>query len=139
MPNKDKHELIIFEGEKEVRCLWYNNEWFYSIIDIIEVLTDSEEPKKYWNALKTRAKTEGFEETLDQIVQMKLKAQDGRFRLTDTANRQTILRLIQSIPSPKAEPIRLWLAQVGDERFGEIEHPEQAIERVRRTYKAKGY
>jgi DNA-damage-inducible protein D len=139
MPTNDKHELVIFEGEREVRRLWYNNEWYYSVIDIIAVLTDSQEPRKYWTALKARAKTEGFEETLDQVVQLKLKAQDGRFRLTDTANRQTVLRLIQSIPSPKAEPIRLWLAQVGEERFEEIENPELAIERVRQTYRAKGY
>lgn len=123
----------------EIRRIWYNDEWYYSIIDIIRYLTDSTNANDYWRKLKARAKTEGFEETLDQVVQLKLKAQDGRFRLTDTANRQTVLRLIQSIPSPKAEPVRLWLAQVGEERFEEIEHPQQTIERIRQTYRAKGY
>lgn len=89
--------------------------------------------------LKARAKSEGFDETLAQIEPLKLKSPDGRFRLTDTANRQTLLRLIQSIPSPKAEPFRLWLAQVGEERFEEVENPELALERVRATYRAKGY
>jgi DNA-damage-inducible protein D len=123
----------------EIRRVWYDDEWHYSIIDIIRYLTDSTNANDYWTKLKARVKTEGFEETLGQIVQLKLKARDGRFRLTDTANRQTVLRLIQSIPSPKAEPVRLWLAQVGEERFEEIENPEQAIERVRQTYRAKGY
>src|SRR5947209_7294811 len=124
---------------KEIRRIWHQGEWYYSVIDIIAVLTDSANPNTYWRVLKTRAKTEGFEETLTQIEQLKLKSPDGRFRQTDTANRQTLLRLIQSIPSPLAEPFRLWLAQVGEERLEEIEHPETAIERVRASYKAKGY
>jgi len=123
----------------EIRRIWYNGEWHYSIIDIIRYLTESTNANDYWTKLKARAKTEGFEETLNQVVQLKLKARDGRFRLTDTANRQTVLRLIQSIPSPKAEPIRLWLAQVGEERFEEIEHPEQAIEKFRQRLQAQGH
>ncbi len=90
-----------------------------------------------WKQLKI--KTEGFNEALAQIEQLKFKSPDSRFRLTDTANRETLLRIIQSIPSPRAEPFRLWLARVGEERFEEIEHPEAAIERVRATYRAKGY
>jgi DNA-damage-inducible protein D len=98
---------------------------------VIAVLTDSTNPSTYWRVLKLRLATEGFNDALAQIEPLKLKSADNRFRLTDTANRQTLLRLIQSIPSPRAEPFRLWLAQVGEERLKEIEHPEAAIERVR--------
>ena len=106
---------------------------------MVAVLTDSDRARKYWSDLKTRAKTEGLDEAVVQIVEIRLKSPDGKFRLTDTANRQTLLRIIQSIPSPRAEPFKLWLAQVGEERLEEIEHPEAAIERVRATWKAKGY
>src|SRR5207248_2536566 len=115
-------------------------EWYWSIIDVIAILTDSPQPRVYWSQLKERAKKEeGFDEALVQIEQLKLKSPDGKFRLTDTANRQTLLRIIQSVPSPRAEPFKLWLAQVGEERFEEIEHPEAALERVRATWRAKGY
>ncbi|GHP00375.1 phage antirepressor [Reticulibacter mediterranei] len=124
----------------DVRRLWHRNEWYYAIVDIIGFLTESKDPGAYWRNTKKRlAQDEGAQQTLDHLVQLKLKAQDGRFRLTDTGNRQTILRLMQSIPSPRAEPLRLWLAQVGEERFEEIEHPEIALERVKQTYRAKGY
>jgi DNA-damage-inducible protein D len=106
---------------------------------VIAILTDSTNPRVYWSKLKERATSEGFEETLSQVEPLKLKSPDGRFRQTDTANRQTLLRLIQSIPSPRAEPFRLWLAQVGEERLEEIEHPEAALERIKAMYKAKGY
>lgn len=131
-------DLSIFE-QKQLRRIWHKGEWYYSIIDVIAILTDSPQPRVYWARLKERIKSEGFNEALAQIDQLKLKSPDGRFRLTDTANRQTLLRLIQSIPSPRAEPFRLWLAQVGEERFEEIENPEATLERVRATYKAKGY
>jgi DNA-damage-inducible protein D len=130
--------LSIFE-QKQLRRVWYKGEWYYSIIDVIAVLTDSTDPRKYWVALKARAKTEGFDETLAQIEHLKLKSIDGRLRVTDTANRQALLRIIQSVPSPKAEPFRLWLAKVGEERFEEIENPEAALDRIRATYRAKGY
>jgi DNA-damage-inducible protein D len=123
----------------QIRRVWHNGEWYYSVVDIISVLTDSSNPRDYWNKIKNRARTEGFEEPLSQVLQLRLKASDGRFRLTDTANRQALLRIIQSVPSPKAETIRLWLAQVGEERFVEIEHPEAALDRVRATYRARGY
>jgi DNA-damage-inducible protein D len=120
--------------------LWHKGEWYWSIVDVIAILTDSPQPRVYWSQLKERVKNvEGFDEALVQIEQLRLKASDGRFRLTDTANRQTLLRIIQSIPSPRAEPFRLWLAQVGEERFEEIEHPEAALGRVRAMYRAKGY
>jgi DNA-damage-inducible protein D len=124
----------------EVRRVWHRGEWYYAVIDLIAFLTESKDPGGYWRNTKKRLlHDEGAEQALAHLVQLKLKAHDGRFRLTDTANRQTVLRLMQSIPSPRAEPLRLWLAQVGEERFEEVEHPEQAIERVRKAYRAKGY
>lgn len=139
MSNKENNlNLSLFE-KKQIRRVWHKGEWYYSIIDVIAVLTDSTEPRKYWVALKARTKIEGFDEAIVQIEPLKLKSTDGRFRLTDTANRQTLLRIIQSIPSPHAEPFRLWLAQVGEERFQEIENPEAALDRVRATYRDKGY
>lgn len=134
-----------FVGEEpfHIRRIWNieREEWFYSITDVVGVLIpDSPDPNGYWRTLKRRLKEEeGFDETTAQIIQYRLKSRDGKFRLTDAANRQTLLRLIQSIPSPQAEPMRLWLAQVGEERFEEIEHPEAALERIRETYRAKGY
>src|SRR5712692_2832405 len=130
--------LSIFE-QKKIRRIWHKGEWYWSVVDVIDILSDSPQPRVYWARLKERINTEGFNEALAKIEQLKLKSPDGRFRLTDTANRETLLRIIQSIPSPRAEPFRLWLARVGEERFEEIEHPEAAIERVRATYRAKGY
>lgn len=138
MSSKDSSELSLFE-QKMIRRVWHKDEWYYSIVDVIAVLTDSPNPRNYWSLLKARAKTEGLDETLIQIEPLKLKSPDGRFRLTDAANRQTLLRILQSVPSPKAEPFRLWLAEVGEERLEEIENPEAALNRVRATYRAKGY
>lgn len=138
MTQEDTTELSLFE-QKQLRRVWYNSEWYYSIIDVIAILTGSDRPRKYWSDLKARAKAEGFDEALVQIKELKLKSPDGKFRLTDTANRQTLLRIIQMIPSSRAEPFKLWLAQVGEERFEEIENPESALNRVRETYRAKGY
>ena len=122
----------------EIRRVWYKGEWYYSVIDIIAFLTGTTNAPSYWGVLKQRLKdTEGFEED-SHIEQLKLQASDKRFRLTDTMNRQAVLRLLQSVPSPKAEPFRLWLATVGEERFEEIEHPEKALERVRARYRAQG-
>ncbi len=139
MPEEEKNlELALFE-RRQLRRVWHKGEWYYSITDVVALLTDSTSPRVYWAKLKERAKTEGLDETLVQIESLKLRSTDGRLRLTDTANRQTLLRILQSIPSPKAEPFRLWLAQVGEERFEEIEDPEKALDRVRATYRAKGY
>ena len=138
MAKEDNLGLSIFE-QKQLRRVWYKGEWYYSIIDVVAILSDSADPRKYWVALKARAKSEGFDETLTHIESLKLTSPDGRFRVTATANRQTLLRIIQSVPSPKAEPFRLWLAEVGEERFEEIENPEAALNRVRAMYKAKGY
>lgn len=135
---------FIGEGKQlEIRRVWNAEraEWFYSIVDVIAVLLpNSPNAGSYWSTLKNRMKAEeGFDETEAQIVQYRLKAKDGKFRLTDTANRQTLLRIIQSVPSPLAEPVRQWLARVGEDRFEEIEHPEAALERIRETYRARGY
>lgn len=138
MSQDEQKELALFE-QKPVRRIWHKEEWYYSIIDVIAVLTGSPNPRNYWSMLKGKLQKEGFDEAIAAIEQLKLKSSDNRFRLTDTANRQTLLRLIQSIPSPNAEPFRVWLAQVGEERLEEIEHPEIALERVRATYKTKGY
>lgn len=138
MTTDDTKGLALFE-QNMIRRVWHNNEWYYSIIDVIAVLTESSNPRNYWTTLKARAKSEGFDEAIALIVPLKLKSADSRFRLTETANRATLLRLIQSIPSPRAEPFRMWLAQVGEERLEEIENPEAAIERVREMYRTRGH
>lgn len=129
----------VFAGS--VRRIWHDNEWHYAIIDVIEVLTESIDPGRYWRNLKQKrlTKEEASIETLASIVQLKLQARDNRFRLTDLCNRKTLLRIIQSIPSPHAESFKLWLAEVGNERIAEVENPELALKRVRATYRAKGY
>jgi BRO family, N-terminal domain len=130
MTTDDSKSLALF-GQQTIRRVWHTDEWYYSIVDVIAVLTESANPRNYWNMLKARAKSEGFDAAMAAIVPLKLKSADNRFRLTETANRATLLRIIQSNPSPRAEPFRLWLAQVGDERLEEIENPEAAIARIR--------
>ena len=134
----ENSNLIPFEG-KEIRKEWHNEQWFFSIIDVIEVLTETERPRKYWNDLKKKLTTEGYNETSEKIGQLKMKATDGKSRLTDCANTEGILRIIMSVPSPKAEPLKLWMAQVGTERIQEIDNPELGFERMKEIYKAKGY
>lgn len=131
--------IKLFE-EKKVRSVYNEQEekWYFSVIDVIQVLTDSTVPKRYWSDLKKKLSKEGSQ-AYDKIVRFKMIAEDGKNRVTDTANTETLLRLIQSIPSPKAEPFKQWLAQVGAERIAEIENPELAQARIRATYKAKGY
>ena len=134
----DKHNaLVVFEG-KNIRRLWHKEEWHFSIIDIVAVLTDSSIPKRYWSDLKSKLLEEGFE-PYDKIVQLKMLAEDGKLRETDSANTETMLRLIQSIPSKKAEPFKRWLAQVGYDRIQEIENPELAQDRAKEYYELKGY
>lgn len=129
----------VFRG-KNIRRLFHENEWCFSIIDIVESLTDSPRARIYWADLKRRlANNEGFSELYAKCVQLKLKSSDGKMRETDCANAETIFRIIQSIPSPKAEPFKRWLAKVGYERVQEIEDPERAIQRTRALYEAKGY
>ena len=130
--------IAIFRG-KEIRKTIHMNEWWFSIIDVIEVLTGSDRPRKYWSDLKNRMILEGYIEVSEKIGQLKMIAPDGKMRLTDCANTETMFRIIQSIPSPKAEPFKRWMAKVGYERVQEIEDPELATKRTRAIYKAKGY
>jgi len=129
--------LIVFQG-KGIRRMWYNEEWFFSVIDIVKVLTGSSIPRRYWSDLKIKLKDEGFE-LYEKIVQLRLPSSDGKFYETDCANTETLLRIVQSIPSPKAEPFKRWLAKVGYERVQEIENPELAQKRMRELYTKKGY
>jgi DNA-damage-inducible protein D len=132
------NHIVVF-NDQQIRRVMHNDEWFYSVIDIIGTLTDSKTPKRYWSDLKIKlTKEEGFQ-LYDFIVRLKLVAPDGKLRPTDCANTEGIFRIIQSIPSPKAEPFKRWLAQVGYERVKEIEDPELASQRARTIYKAKGY
>ena len=129
-----------FENQP-IRSAWDEEleEWYFSIIDVIRVLTDSENPRRYWSDLKRKLKMEGAGELYENIVQLKMRAPDGKMRLTDVANTEQLLRIIQSIPSPRAEPMKRWLAQVGRERIEETIDPEQAIDRALETYLKKGY
>ena len=134
------NELKIFES-KNVRTVWDDEQekWYISIVDVVEVLTESPNARDYWFKMKIRVKMEDGLELSTICRQLKLKATDGKMRETDVADTETLLRIIQSIPSPKAEPFKLWLAKVGAERIAEIEDPELAQQRIRETYKAKGY
>ncbi|MBS3155530.1 Bro-N domain-containing protein [Candidatus Woesearchaeota archaeon] len=134
---KEETQIAIFKGKK-IRRKFVENKWFFSIIDIIEVLTESTIPKRYWSDLKIKLKEEGFE-SYDKIVQLKLKSGDGKEYETDCADTEGIFRIIQSIPSKKAEPFKRWLAHVGYERLQEIENPELAQERMKELYEKKGY
>lgn len=135
-----KDSSIIIFNQKQVRRVWDGERelWYFSVVDIIEILTDSINPRKYWSVLKTRLKKEG-NELATNCSQLKLLASDGKSYLTDVLDTENILRLIQSIPSPKAEPFKLWLAKVGYERIEETEDPELAFERAMKTYLKKGY
>jgi hypothetical protein len=131
--------IKIFE-QKKIRSHWDDEQekWYFSVIDVIEILTDSPRPRKYWNALKTKLKSEGSELSQD-LGQLKMMSSDGKNYKTDVADTEQLFRLIQSIPSPKAEPFKLWLAKVAKERIDEIEDPEIGIDRLMETYLKKGY
>src|SRR3989339_407373 len=131
--------VAIFEG-KSIRRHWDDKQelWFFSIVDVISVLTGSTVPRRYWSDLKIKLQKEGSE-VYEKIVQLKMKSADGKFYLTDAADTEVMLRIIQSIPSPNAEPFKLWLAQVGYERLEETADPELAINRALKTYLQKGY
>lgn len=131
-------KFAIFKGTK-VRKVIFQNEWWFSVVDIVEALTDSNKPRVYWNAMKTRVKVNDGIELSTICRQLKLESSDGKKYETDCANTEGIFRIIQSIPSPKAEPFKRWLARVGYERVQEIEDPELATKRTRAIYKAKGY
>lgn len=136
----EQDRIQLFENQP-IRTAWdeEREEWYFSVVDVIHVLTGSENPRRYWSDLKRKLKAEGAVQLYENIVQLKMTAPDGKMRLTDAANTEQLLRIIQSVPSPKAEPIRAWLAQVGRERIEETIDPEQAIDRALETYLKKGY
>ena len=134
---KESKEMILFENNK-IRRQMYNGEWNYSIVDIIEILTESKDSSAYWRKLKHRLNEEG-NESVTNCHGLKMLSKDGKLRQTDCANRETIFRLIQSIPSPNAEPFKLWFARLAEERIQEVIDPSLAIERARQTYLKKGY
>ena len=138
MAQNDKIQL--FE-DKRIRTAWdeEKEEWYFSIVDVCEVLSGTDNPRRYWSDLKRKLKSEGAVELYEKIVQLKMTAPDGKKRLTDVADTEQLLRIVQSIPSPKAEPFRAWLAQVGRERIEETIDPELTIERALETYLKKGY
>ena len=139
--NNNKLETItnLFEGA-QIRSVWDNNkeDYYFSVVDVISALTGSDRPRKYWNDLKLKLKDEGSQLS-EKIGQLKMKAQDGKFRETDVLDTKGILRLIESVPSPKAEPFKLWLASLGSDRIDEVFNPERAIARGIDYYRKKGY
>ena len=132
--------IKLFESKK-IRVHWdsESEKWYFSVIDIVETLTQSKNPRRYWSDLKRKLTKEGFSQLYEIIVQLKLKASDGKMYATDCADTEGLLRIIQSIPSPKAEPFKVWLAKVGYERIEETEDPELAFDRAMETYLKKGY
>lgn len=133
-----ENAIKIFE-QKKVRTHWDEKQekWYFSVIDVIEILTESPRPRKYWSALKTKLQAEGSEVS-QNLGQLKMEAEDGKMRETDVADTETLLRIIQSIPSPKAEPFKQWLAKVGYERMQEIADPEQSLDRARENWQKLG-
>ena len=136
-PKKD-NKLILFQG-RQIRKAFHAGDWWFSIIDVVEALVGGDRPRKYWNDLKKKLAAEGYSEVSEKIGQLKMTAPDGKRRLTDCANTETLFRIIQSIPSPKVEPLKRWLARVGKERIDEIENPELAMGRMQGLYEKKGY
>ncbi|MBD8983911.1 MAG: hypothetical protein EGR83_18025 [Bacteroides cellulosilyticus] len=134
-----KEAIKVFE-EKKVRTVWDDEteEWYFSVVDVVSVLTESVDGRKYWNKLKQRLKEEG-NQTVTNCHQLKMLSTDGKMRLTDVATTEQLFRLIQSIPSPKAEPFKLWMAQIAKERLDEMQDPELTIKRSMMEYKALGY
>ncbi len=130
---EQNNAIITFENT-QIRRIWHNEAWYFSVVDVIEILTNSPTPRKYWNTLKTR------EPQLSSLCgQLKLPSTDGKNYKTDCANTEGVLRIIMSVPSPKAEPFKMWLASVGKEKMEEVENPELGFDRLKEIYKAKGY
>ena len=132
-----EHGIVAFEGEN-LRKIWQNEEWYFSVVDIIAFLTDSSQPSRYWADLKKRSEKESHQ-SFAFCERLKLPRPDGKTYPTDCANTEGVLRIVMSVPSPKAEPLKLWLAQVGTERIQETENPEISIDRLTQLYQAKGY
>ncbi|WP_078409443.1 BRO family protein [Dehalococcoides mccartyi] len=147
--NAKKQSPLPFEGEtqtdlfrpsgKPIRKVFHNDEWYFSIVDVIEAVTESSSPSRYWNELREKMRQETGDELFAKIEKLKMPSADEKQRETDAANTETLFRIIQSIPSPKAEPFKKWLARVGFERIEETHDPEKAIQRAMITYKLKGY
>lgn len=135
---EQNNKIVLFQ-ENTIRRIWHNQAWWFAVVDVVAVLTESSNPGVYWRVMKKRLSEEGANESVTNCNSFKFAAADGKMRSVDCANTQTLLRLVMSIPSPKAEPFKQWLAQVGHERMEEIENPETAIERAKDIYKAKGY
>ena len=135
----DQNEIQLFDG-KQVRYVWDEEQekYFFSVVDVIQVLTDSTTPRRYWSDLKRKLEAEGSE-VYEKIVQLKLPAPDGKLRLTDVADTEQVFRLIQSVPSKKAEPFKLWLAALGQERMNQLQDPELSIEQAIKDYRRLGY
>ena len=135
-----KHNAVKLFEAKKVRTIWDDKDekWYFSIVDVVAILTDSPNPRKYWSVLKTRLKKEGNQLTTN-CSQLKMKSADGKMYLTDVADTQQLLRIIQSIPSPKAEPFKLWMAQVSAERLDQMQNPELSINQALMDYKRLGY
>ena len=135
-----QNKIVKMFDQRRVRTHWDEDaeKWYFSVVDVVAILTESTDARKYWNKLKQRLKEEG-NETVTNCHQLKLRAEDGKMRLTDVADTEQLLRLIQSIPSPKAEPLKQWLARVGYERIEEAEDPEKGIDRAMEMYLRKGY
>jgi DNA-damage-inducible protein D len=138
MSKSNSSKLAVFEG-KTIRKTLHEGEWWFSIIDIIDALVGGDRPRKYWNDLKKKLLQEGYDQLSEKIGQLKMKSSDGKFYATDCANTETLFRIIQSIPSPKVEPLKRWLARMGKERIDEIENPELAMARMQELYEKKGY
>lgn len=138
MSTEKDTRLSVFEGRR-IRKAFYKDEWWFSIIDIIKSLVGGDRPRKYWNDLKKKLLQEGYDQLSDKIGQLKMQSGDGKFYATDCANTETMFRIIQSIPSPKVEPLKRWLARVGKERIDEIENPELSMTRMQELYEKKGY
>jgi hypothetical protein len=126
-----------FDGA--VRRVWHDGRWFFSVIDVISAVTESNTPRRYWAELKSRLTTEGADELFAKIEQLRMPAKDGKLRLTDAADEETLLRIVQSVPSPKVEPIKRWLARVGTERLEEMRDPRLAVDRLQQLYRQQGY
>jgi len=138
MNAKTDSKLALFEGRR-IRKMFFEGEWWFSIIDVVEALVGEGRPRKYWSDLKRKLAAEGYTEVSENIGQLKMTAPDGKQRFTDCANTETLLRIVQSIPSPKVEPLKRWLARVGKERLDEIDNPELAMGRMQELYEKKGY
>lgn len=137
-PPDSQNKMIVF-GARQIRRIWHDEQWFFSIVDIVAALTDSDAPSKYWTAMKRREETASGIQLSTLCRQLKLTSSDGKTYKTDCVDTEAAFRIIQSIPSPKAEPFKRWLAEVGYQRVQEIENPELAQQRMRKLYQDKGY